>query len=661
MVSKINSFPKQKIRAVVISGSRDFGRCPLASRLPSALWLIAGTNVLENLLMRLADQGIEDVVVCSGQDKTLLSESMRIDKSIRTEFLDEPLPVGTAGCLREAGRGRDDSLYVLVPSSLINPPDFDALIDEHIQSKSDLTVVFEPVHSGNCKVSDRANGIYICCSSALEFIPPDGYFDIKEGLIPRMLRAGKNIHAVTLTQQSGTFRNRYEYLYAVSNNIRKIAENNGLKLSRSDKNCILWSNGQTHTDPSAIISGEVILMEGARISEDAIIIGPAILGSNVSVGRDSIINKSVLWDNAVVMKNCSVENCVLDCNTNLFPFTNVAERCIENVSGKLLNSSNSIVLKNAKNKLEALRHIPAQIKHAVSETIKVKLQKTIKYTGVILILSAFAWSYWDGIRDLWDIWMRSDEYSSGFLVPFLAAYILWLRRQEISQVPLRPSIAGLFLFIFAQALRIFGMLFLFGSAERLSIVISIAAIVLFLFGRKLFVKVSTILLFLFLMLPWPNRVQSAVSLPLQSISTSSAVFCLQVLGFDIIREGNVIHIGNATVAVAEACNGLRMITAFFVISALVALLVSRKWWEKLIVLVSSLPVAFLCNTLRLSITSIMFTFIKGPYWEKVFHDFGGYAMMPLAIAFIVAELWLIDRLTIPPEENNEIIIVREKR
>ena len=129
----------------------------------------------------------------------------------------------------------------------------------------------------------------------------------------------------------------------------------------------------------------------------------------------------------------------------------------------------------------------------------------------------------------------------------------------------------------------------------------------------------------------------------------------------ILREGNIIHIGSSTVAVAEACNGLRMITAFFVISGLVALLINRTWWEKLIVLISSLPIAFLCNTLRLTITSIFFTIIKGPYWENVFHDFGGYAMMPLALVFIVAELWFIDKLTIPPEENKEIVIVRQKR
>ena len=95
--------------------------------------------------------------------------------------------------------------------------------------------------------------------------------------------------------------------------------------------------------------------------------------------------------------------------------------------------------------------------------------------------------------------------------------------------------------------------------------------------------------------------------------------------------------------------------------SLVALLIKRTWWEKLIVLVSSVPIAYLCNTLRLAITAMIFTVIEGEYWEKVFHDFGGYAMMPLAIVLIVIELWLITKLTVPPEEKKEIIIVRRDR
>jgi hypothetical protein len=46
----------------------------------------------------------------------------------------------------------------------------------------------------------------------------------------------------------------------------------------------------------------------------------------------------------------------------------------------------------------------------------------------------------------------------------------------------------------------------------------------------------------------------------------------------------------------------------------------------------------------LAVTAIAFTVLKGEYWEKVFHDFGGYAMMPLAIGIVVLEFWVLAKI-----------------
>jgi exosortase len=165
---------------------------------------------------------------------------------------------------------------------------------------------------------------------------------------------------------------------------------------------------------------------------------------------------------------------------------------------------------------------------------------------------------------------------------------------------------------------------------------------------------SPILLFLLLMLPVPKSVQGSIMLPLQNWATSSAVFSLEMMGLEVTREGNIIHLGSSTVAVAEACNGLRMVTAFFVISGLVALLVERAWWEKLTIFLSALPIGLFCNTLRLTMTALAFTVLKGQFWEKIFHDFGGLAMMPMALGIVMVELWVLKRLTLPPVYDAEI-------
>ncbi|MHC4213039.1 MAG: archaeosortase/exosortase family protein [Planctomycetota bacterium] len=54
-------------------------------------------------------------------------------------------------------------------------------------------------------------------------------------------------------------------------------------------------------------------------------------------------------------------------------------------------------------------------------------------------------------------------------------------------------------------------------------------------------KIWGVLLFLCLMLPWPNRIQAALALPLQKWATISAVFSLETIGYEVMREGNYIH------------------------------------------------------------------------------------------------------------------------
>ena len=663
---------KQLIKAIILVGSRDFGRCPLTSRLPTALWPVVGKPVLERLLTSLADQGIKQVIICSNSDGSLLQQSVHTDNRLELNFLDEPLPVGSAGCIRDAAGNETDALLLVFPASIMCPPKIDVLIKIHRKSQSDLTVMFNP-DCGNGKSLGEPAGIYVCQTSILKHIPKAGYFDIKEGLIPEMLRAGKTVYAATLPNHAGNFRIRREYLYAITNYLQNSPKLDAdLKPSKGADSQTVWIAANAKVEPGARIYAPAVIMNGACVENDAVILGPTILGNNVTIGKDSVVVNSVLWEGARVGPNCQIQRCLLGHNAALRANTVVEEKSIPFKPEGILERSAGRALKVSKNNASRLQHAlqPTLRKansagHLMVEKLPSWVQphktKIVPWLAGSLILIAFLWSYKAGLAELWNLWQRSDEYSSGLLVPFLAVYILWSRRHDIAQCKIGPSVWGLFAFIAAQAVRLFGLFFMYGSAERLSIALTIAALVLLLFGWQLLRKVSTVLLYLCLMLPWPNRVQTAVTLPLQRWATSSAVFCLEMVGYEVVREGNVIHIGDASVAVAEACNGLRMITAFFVISGLVVLLVKRAWWEKLIVLVSSLPIALLCNTVRLAITAAFFTVLEGEHWEKIFHDFGGYAMMPLALAAVVAELWLLAKLTTPPDKKEAIIIKRQNK
>ncbi len=268
------------------------------------------------------------------------------------------------------------------------------------------------------------------------------------------------------------------------------------------------------------------------------------------------------------------------------------------------------------------------------------------------LVAVYLWTWWPTFGSLWQIWMRSDEYSCGLLVFPLAIYAGFNRKRGLRSTPVRPFLWGLLFLGITHVFRcVFGLYYGFGSIDRMSIVVGFIFLVMTTAGLRFTWKVWPLLIYLYLMLPLPNRVHAMIAGPLQHYSTISAVFVLETLGYGAVRQGNVIQIGDTTVAVAEACNGLRMLTAFFVISGLVVLIVNRPWWQKLVILLTTIPISFLCNTIRLAITAIAFTMINTQGWEKVFHDFGGYAMMPLALAMVVLELWFMKKLVVTDEDN----------
>lgn len=270
----------------------------------------------------------------------------------------------------------------------------------------------------------------------------------------------------------------------------------------------------------------------------------------------------------------------------------------------------------------------------------------------LALLGVCLWSYAPVLRSLWRDWQGDDNYSVCQLVPLAAAYLLWRRRKSLARVELRPCWWGVGVVLLAQAALGFGLVFMFESAERYAVVLSVVGLVLLVGGVKLFRSVWWALLFLFLMVPLPGRVHNLVSSPLQAWSTQGAMVALELMGISTLREGHVLVLnGHTHVAVAEACSGLRMLTSFVVVAYAFACLVNRPAWQKVTLALSSVPVAIICNLVRLVVTSLLFLAVNSRVAESFFHDFAGITMMPLAFALLVGELWVMARLVETPSAS----------
>jgi len=650
------------LRTVVLVGGRDFGRCPLAARLPMALWPIGDKPVLVRLLDRLADEGVRAATVCCADDISAAVRTACEISRLETALLVEELTAGTAGCLRDAASGDPGDLIMVLSGSTVALPSVEGLIEAHQASDADLTMVFSPTGAYETSRGSSAE-IFLCHPRILAHIPVGGYSDIKETLIPSLLRAGGVVRPAVLDHEVGSFHDRSGYLHGLNVFFRDLASEEHCVCHGPCDSEVVVRGPDADVHPSARLCGPVMIGDRARIAEGAAIIGPATIGSDAVLGANSVVVRSALWAHAEVGAQCEIRESVLADSVVVPDGSQVVEEAVvvDAWNGPSVRTATPSESHNKNERAKVIRSRARRLPERLFRWSPHPVRDVSCVFCGVAILAALLWSYWPTIANLMQVWQRSDEYSSGLLVPFLAAYAVWSRRQDLRSVSVWPAVvAGISAFVFAQMVRGMGLYFMTQAAERLSLVLTATALVLLMLGWKYLGKLWPVLLFLCLMLPWPNRIQSAIALPLQGWSTTSAVFCLELVGYGVVRDGNVIHIGGSSVAVAEACNGLRMITAFFVISGLVALLTKRAWWEKLIILISSLPIAFLCNTLRLAVTAMFFTVLEGEAWERRFHDWGGYAMMPLALAIVIGELWLLAQLTIPPEEVESTIISRRQ-
>ncbi len=258
------------------------------------------------------------------------------------------------------------------------------------------------------------------------------------------------------------------------------------------------------------------------------------------------------------------------------------------------------------------------------------------------------WAFGSTLLDLATTWKNNEQYSHGFLVPPFAALLLWLRRDKLDASRLRPSLWGAVVLAAALGLRLFGAYYYYVWLDAVTLVPCVAGLFLLLGGRAAWRWAWPAVLFLLFMIPLPYRVASALSGPLQRLATVSSTFVMQMLGLPALAEGNVIQLNDAAIDVVEACSGLRMLVVFFALSAAVALVIRRPLAERLIVLVSAIPIAVLANITRVTVTGILHQMTDSETANAFFHDVAGWLMMPLALGLLAVELKVLSHLFLEP-------------
>ena len=203
------------------------------------------------------------------------------------------------------------------------------------------------------------------------------------------------------------------------------------------------------------------------------------------------------------------------------------------------------------------------------------------------------------IADLVRDWWRDGNYSHGFVIAPVAAYLVWQRRREL-MLPPAPSLFGVFVVIASLGLFVVGQLGAELFLSRVALVGAIAGAVLFLAGRPHLRALVFPLTLLLLTVPLPAIVFNEIALPLQLLASRLGVAALSLTGVPVLREGNVIVLSHTTLQVAEACSGIRSLMSLITLGILYSYFIVSRAWRRIAVVASTIPIAIAMNAVRIA-------------------------------------------------------------
>ena len=254
----------------------------------------------------------------------------------------------------------------------------------------------------------------------------------------------------------------------------------------------------------------------------------------------------------------------------------------------------------------------------------------------ILYFSPFSW--------LVSVDWQRPEFSYCFFIPFIFLYLIFDKRKIFNSVPAAPTWKGLWLVGAGIVLYWLGELGGEFYSLYLSFWLLITGICWVHWGWRKMKVVIFPLLFPLAMFPQPNFIYIEISVKLKLLASQIGVFLLQLFGFSAFREGNIIDLGYMQLQVVDACNGIRFLNPLVVLGLLVAYLSRMALWKKMTLVISTVPLAVITNSFRISMVGILYKFFGSQAAEGFFHDFTGWVIFVISLVFLFVEVWILQKM-----------------
>jgi exosortase len=287
------------------------------------------------------------------------------------------------------------------------------------------------------------------------------------------------------------------------------------------------------------------------------------------------------------------------------------------------------------------------------------LQMDDTWRWVWLVLAAAGVGIWllfsMNLQHLVERWTHDAGWSHGFVVPLISLFFVHAKWDVLRQLQPSGSIVGLAVALVAVCGQVLFRATGLEHMSFLSIPLLLFGVFLFVFGWE-YMKILWLPIgFLVFALPPPTTLYVAMTTPMQKIAAELGVQLLPLFGGEGVRSGTVIDVIFGTqktqLFIAQACAGMRLLVAFFALAVALGYSTDRPTWQKVTLAMCALPIAILCNGLRVTMTGVLSVKVSPSWAEGDAHGFFGLAMLVPAMLLQLGVAWILDRMFVETPES----------
>ncbi|MBL8753652.1 MAG: exosortase [Planctomycetes bacterium] len=256
------------------------------------------------------------------------------------------------------------------------------------------------------------------------------------------------------------------------------------------------------------------------------------------------------------------------------------------------------------------------------------------------LLVAYAPTWWWCMQR----WSAETQYfAHGWLVPFVATWLVWQRRATWSSVERGTDLRAWWLLGPALLLHLAGALLMVDSWSAASLCLAVPGAAWLALGRARLRGLWPVLGLVFFLVPLPIYVEGRVAFELKEAAVVGGTWLADLFGLDVERHGDHLHLRDAPGAlyVAPACGGLRSLLAMSTLAYCLAFFLGGTSWLRRAVLLVAAPLfAIAANSVRIAVLCAFLRWRGAEFAHGFGHDLANVGEW----VALLAALLLLDRV-----------------